>query len=189
MNPFIGTIQAFSFNFVPRGWASCQGQLMPINQHRALFSLIGTTYGGDGRTTFALPDLRGRVLIGAGQGPGLSNYREGAKGGQESFTLTVAQMPAHNHSFNLSDGSGADGQNNFDFIGADNGLANISLNIIEGETNEFIETFINPPRFTGKTLASDSIGSTGNNQAVNNMQPYLTVNYCIALEGIYPACI
>ena len=95
--PFIGTIQGFGFNFAPRGWGNCNGALLPINQNTSLFSLLGTTYGGDGRTNFALPDLRGRSALNMGQGPGLQNYRQGVRGGTEKTTMTTAQMPAHNH--------------------------------------------------------------------------------------------
>src|SRR5215472_3870294 len=98
--PFLSQIEAFPFNFAPKGWALCAGQLLPINQNQALFSLLGTTFGGDGRTNFALPDLRGRLANGFGQGTGLSNYTLGQRGGEETHTLTVTETPAHNHSVN-----------------------------------------------------------------------------------------
>src|SRR5690625_4414253 len=100
MDTFIGTIQLFAFDFVPRGWAACNGQLLPISQHTALYSLLGTQYGGDGRTTFGLPDLRGRVPLGQGQGPGLASYAVGETGGAETTTLTTEQLPAHTHAVN-----------------------------------------------------------------------------------------
>ena len=107
MEPFIGQIMMVGFNFAPRGWALCDGSLLPINNNQALFSLLGTTYGGDGRTTFQLPDLRGRVPMHQGTGPGLPNHRIGEKGGVENVTLTVAQMPAHTHVLNASSDYGS----------------------------------------------------------------------------------
>src|SRR3546814_1398233 len=106
MEPFLGQIMMVGFNFAPRGWALCQGQLLPISQNQALFSLLGTTYGGDGRTTFALPDLRGRCAIGMGQGPGLANYTQGEMAGQENVTLISTQMPQHTHSLAASSTNG-----------------------------------------------------------------------------------
>jgi microcystin-dependent protein len=105
MEPFIGQIMMFGGSFAPRGWAFCEGQLLPISQNAALFSILGTTYGGDGRSTFALPDLRGRVAIHPGSGPGLSNYRLGEKGGVESVALNVNQIPAHSHGISASNGT------------------------------------------------------------------------------------
>ena len=101
MEPFIGQIQAFGFNYPPRGWAKCEGQLLAINAYQSLFSLLGTTFGGDGRTTFGLPDLRGRSIVGMGNGPGLGDVRWGEKGGAENHTLTAAQIPSHAHGVKL----------------------------------------------------------------------------------------
>lgn len=176
MEPFIGTIMAFGFNFAPRGWAKCEGQLLPINQHTALFSLLGTTYGGDGRTTFALPDLRGRVMIGEGNGPGLSDHRMGAKSGSETNTLIVQNLPSHNHSFtghlnaNEKAGDSDDPQN-----------AALAVTESDNYNSNNVTVRMKEGSVTGE------IGHTGNNQPVNNMQPYLALNYCIALQGIFPS--
>jgi len=165
--PFIGEIRVFGFNFPPRDWALCDGQLLPISQNTALFSLLGTTYGGDGRTTFGLPDLRGRVAIHPGQGPGLSDYRWGEKGGVENVTLIPGQIPSHNHPVGCS----SDDAN----AGAPPG---------------------NYPASVGSPIYSNSknanmnpavIGNTGGSQSHTNVQPYLGVYHCIALQGIYPS--
>ena len=169
MNPFIGLIVMFGGNFAPRGWALCDGQLLPINQYSALFSILGTTYGGDGRTTFALPDLRGRVPIHEGTGPGLSPYDLGQKGGSETVTLTTNQIPAHSHNFELgSTGSTPAGSGSF--------LGNVTgTNLIYNGTK------------SGNTLNSGAIHNTGGGQSHNNIQPYLAVNFIIALQGTYPS--
>lgn len=174
MEPFIGQIEAFGFNYAPRGWAFCNGQLMSIAQYQALFSLIGVTYGGDGVTTFALPDLRGRVAINQGSMPGGRTYNMGESAGQEQVTLIVTQMPAHNHIATLrgnSDdaSSGEPGNKTF-------GVSSANIYNTGAPDN-------------GETLNTGSIqvGVAGGNLPHNNMQPFLTVNYCIALEGIYPS--
>ena len=169
MNPFIAEIIMFGGNFAPRGWALCDGQLLAINSHSALFSILGTTYGGDGRTTFALPDLRGRVAINPRQGPGLSNYRLGQKGGTEDVTLTINQIPSHNHTINATSvvGTTNDPTNNF--------LANTGS--FDNEYGTSANTTLNP-------LAASN---TGGSQSHNNIQPFCCVNYIIALEGIYPS--
>ena len=107
MEPFLGQIQAFGFNFAPRGWSKCEGQLLPISQWTALFSLLGTTFGGDGRTTFGLPDLLSRSIVGMGQGPGMDNITWGERGGNYTYTLTTQQMPSHAHSVQVAGNSGA----------------------------------------------------------------------------------
>ncbi|MCG8328751.1 MAG: tail fiber protein [Chitinophagales bacterium] len=169
MNPFIGLIVMFGGNFAPRGWALCDGQLLPINQYSALFSILGTTYGGDGRTTFALPDLRGRVAIHEGTGPGLSPYDLGQKGGSETVTLTTSQIPSHNHSFELG-GTASSPAGSNSLVG----------NVTGGDT------IFNPTK-SGNTLSSGAIHNTGGGQSHNNIQPYLTVNFIIALQGTYPS--
>ncbi|MBK9257728.1 MAG: phage tail protein [Saprospiraceae bacterium] len=173
MDQYIGQICLFGFNFAPRGWALCNGQLMSIAQNNALFSLIGTNYGGDGVTTFALPDLRGRVAVNQGQGPGTRLYNIGEAGGEENVTLSVQQMPAHNHLASLR-GNGEDsnsGDANNKTLGA------ASANIYNSDAPE-----------NGATLNANSVqvALTGGNQPHDNMQPYLVGNYCIATEGIYP---
>jgi microcystin-dependent protein len=164
--PFIGQIQPFGFNFAPRGWAFCNGQLLPIAQNTALFSLLGTTYGGDGRTTFGLPDLRGRAALHYGQGPGLSDRRLGQRSGTETNTLQVANLAAHTHKAQVSSALG-----NTD-VATGHYLAQTPEDNYHSTTDGSM----------GGTSAS-----TGNNQAVNNMQPYLTINVCIALTGIFPS--
>jgi microcystin-dependent protein len=167
--PFVGEIRMFGFGFVPQGWAQCNGQLLPINQNQALFSLLGTTYGGDGRSTFALPDLRSRVPVGQGQGPGLSSYAEGQAGGAETVTLAATQMPGHAHPVKASS-SAADS----DQPGGRT-LARSAGHIYSA----------NPG--SGTVMNADMIGDAGGSQPHGNIQPYLTVNFCIALFGIFPS--
>jgi microcystin-dependent protein len=164
--PFLGQIILVPYNFAPRGWAFCSGQILPIAQNTALFSLLGTTYGGNGQTTFALPDLRGRVPLSAGQGPGLSNYDLGQSAGTENVTLTVNQLPAHTHPLgaSLSDPTTQKPQNTY--------LANGNA-----YTAAAPDTSMGP-------LA---VQNTGGSQPHEILQPYLTLNYCIALEGIFPS--
>lgn len=168
-DPFIGEIRLFPYNFEPRGWAFCHGQLLPISQHTALFSLIGTIYGGDGRVTFALPDLRGRVPVSAGQGPGLSLYDVGQVGGAESVTLSESQLPAHNHLMAANGPSSGSDRPNNRFLGrVSSGTA------YAGTTN-------------GRMLNPEAISFTGAGQPHENRPPHLTLNYCIAMEGIFPS--
>jgi len=171
MEPFIGQIQAFGFNFAPRGWAQCNGQLLSIASHSALFSLIGTYYGGDGRTTFGLPDLRGRGPIHFGNGPGLPPVAIGQKGGTASNVMTVNQMPAHNHMLR-----GADEGNTDNPIGG----------YVAGDgTNAFSTT--PGTDVDANAVIINGLENTGGNQPQNNMQPYTGINYCIALVGIFPS--
>lgn len=166
---FIGEIRFFGGNFAPRGWAFCNGQMLAINQYQALFSLLGTTYGGDGRTTFALPDARGRAMIHAGQGPGLSPRRLGENAGTETNTLTANQMPAHSHAQRATT--------------ADADATSPQGTLMGGTGRDRI--------YSGgradTTMSGDAIGSSGGGQAVNNMPPYVTTNCIIALEGYYPS--
>jgi microcystin-dependent protein len=166
--PFLGMIIIVPYNFAPRGWAFCNGQILPIAQNTALFSLLGTTYGGNGQTTFALPDLRGRVPNSSGQGPGLSSYDLGQVGGTESTTLTVNQMPGHNHQVAAS---GSD---------ADSGKPSGRVLAVSSATN-----YITAP--DGTLMNPTMITNTGGNQPFSILQPYLTLNFCIALEGIFPS--
>ena len=168
--PFLGMIIVVPYNFAPRGWAFCSGQLMSISQNTALFALLGTTYGGNGQTTFGLPDLRGRVAISSGQGPGLSNYSLGQQAGVENVTLTTNQMPAHNHSIGAS---GEDGNST--------NPANRRLAATTGSP---------PPSIYSNAAADTNLqptGNTGGSQPFSILQPYLTLNYCIALQGIFPS--
>jgi microcystin-dependent protein len=163
--PFIGEIRLLPFNFAPRGWAFCQGQILSIAQNTALFSLLGTTYGGNGTTTFALPDLRGRVAVSAGQGPGLSSYTLGQQSGVESVTLLTTQMPSHSHLVNCNSGD------------ADSGTP---LNKFPAGASSYSGS-------AGSTMNPGTIGNAGGSQPHTNVQPLLVLNYCIALEGIFPS--
>lgn len=165
MEPFIGQIMMFGGNFAPRGWAFCDGQLLPISQYSALFSILGTTYGGDGVSTFGLPDLRGRAPMHAGTGPGLSPRPLGQRGGAEHVSLTSSQMPPHSHSLNGL-GSAADNDNP-----ANGALARSEI-YAAGTPN--------------RPMADGSVGSAGGGQPVSVESPYGVVNFCIALEGLYP---
>jgi microcystin-dependent protein len=169
--PFLGEIRVLGFQFTPRGWAGCDGQLLSIAQNSALFSLLGTTYGGDGRTTFALPDLRGRTPIHQGQGQGLSPYSMGQNGGSESHTLTANEMPQHSHALAATNAGGNQQSPQGTFIATD----------AAGNTAGFSSS--------APTVAMHpaSITATGGSQPHNNLQPYLTVNFCIALQGIFPS--
>lgn len=175
--PFIGQIQLFGFNYAPRGWAFCHGQILAINQYTALFSLLGTMYGGNGQSTFALPDLRGRVAIGFGQGPSLSQRTLGEFAGAENVTLSPHQMPVHTHQLMISNGTGTTDTANGNF------LANGAVTIARGN--------IVPANIYGTgqngQLNSNAVSSQGGSQPHNNMQPYLTLNYCIALQGVFPS--
>ena len=165
--PFVGEIRMFAGNFAPRGWAFCDGQLLAVSQNDALFSLLGTIYGGDGRTTFGLPDMRGRIPIHAGSGPGLSPRRLGAKAGAENVTLTANQLPSHNHGpFNATQDA-ADDTNP-----QDKTLASTTFDLYidsNADTN----------------LSSDSVTAIGGSQS--NLQPFLCIHFIIALVGIYPS--
>lgn len=164
--PFIGQIMWVPYNFCPRGWADASGQILSIAQNTALFSLLGTTYGGNGQTTFALPDLRGRASVHTGQGPGLSAYDLGEVGGTETTTLTIQNMPAHNHALNAVTGvAGKTAPTN-------NLLAASGSYRASG---------------TGTTLSPNAVGINGGSQPFNNVQPFLTLRACIALEGIFPS--
>lgn len=168
--PFVGEIRMFAGNFAPRGWAFCDGQLLAVSQNDALFSLLGTIYGGDGRTTFGLPDLRGRVPIHAGHGPGLSERRLGAKSGSEKETLTVNQMPSHNHGVATSSGTGTS----------------------ENPQGNVWGTGLGPSYASGapsgaQFFPSDVMTSVGGSRSHTNLMPFLCVHFIIALVGIYPS--
>lgn len=165
---FIGEIRYVAFNFAPKGWATCNGQLLQISQNLALFDLLGTTFGGDGKTTFALPDMRGRVPVGTGQGPGLTDRTIGEKGGLESVTLTVAQMPQHRHNLMASSATANSA------APAGNALANSAT----------VPTYTNGK--TNVAMESTSVNTAGMNLPHENMQPYLGMTCIIALQGIFP---
>jgi len=168
--PFIGQIMTVGFNFAPRGWALCNGQLLSISQNTALFSLLGTTYGGNGQTTFALPDLRGRMPVHQGQGPGLSNRVMGEASGQETVTLLTAQMPQHTHMVNAQSSPGNSTNPTNNYPATSSARDNIYSNAMPNAT-------MNP----------GEIGVAGGSQPHDNMPPYLVINFIIALEGIYPS--
>jgi len=170
---FIGEIKMFAGNFAPRGWALCDGQLLAIAQNQALFSILGTTYGGDGRTTFALPDLRGRVAIHPGNGPGLSSYNLGQKGGSETTTLTVNNLPPHNHSVSVSNPVNDDEATSDDPTG--------KYPAVSGE-NMYTET-----TNAEGAVPNVTVSNTGGGQSFNKIPPYATVNYIICLQGIFPS--
>jgi len=167
---FIGEIKMVGFNFAPQGWAKCDGQILPINQHSALFSLLGTTYGGNGESTFALPDLRARVPMHAGNGPGIGNHPIGQKGGSENTILSLAHLPPHNHPVTIA-ASSAEGDTALPdgHILAKSGTG--------GYTNQASDS----------SLAGASTVNAGSGQQHSNMQPYATVNFIIALVGIFPS--
>ena len=169
--PFVGEIRMFAGTFAPVGWALCDGQLLNVSQNDALFSLLGTIYGGDGRTTFGLPDLRGRLPIHMGQGPGLSNRRLGQKSGAESVTLTVNQLPSHTHAFRASTDPGNESNPSGEVVS-------------QALSSLFIE---NPPSPSVTTLAANAITSVGGSRSHTNLQPFLCLTFIIALFGIYPS--
>lgn len=171
--PFLGAIVLFGFNFVPRGWASCNGQLMSISQNSALYALLGTTYGGNGTSTFALPDLRGRVPISMGQGPGLSPNFIGQVGGTETRTLLLNNMPQHNHSLNASSAAG-DASSPATAFPANSGALD----------KEYISSV---PSGAAVQMNPAAIGFAGGNQPFDIRPPYLVLNFCIALEGVFPS--
>ena len=181
MDEYIGIVKLFAGDFAPKGWLFCQGQILPIAQYTAVFSLLGTTYGGNGTTTFALPDLRSRVPVGTGQGTGLSNYQRGQMGGVESVTLNQFEMPEHIHVAQVKVSANLGTTNNP--IGKVPGT--VQAQVDRGGTVFPVNVYADAP--TG-TASSDStaILPAGGNQAHNNLQPYLGMNYIICMEGIYP---
>ena len=177
--PFVGEIRMFAGNFAPRDWAFCDGQLLPVNQFMTLFSLLGTTYGGDGRTTFGLPDLRGRAPIHFGQGPGRSNYRQGQRGGAESVTLHEQQMPSHAHTVSAEVKAVNTGGNQ-STPGGHTWAADP-----RGATNIYSDAAPDADMSAGSVAGTAQ--NAGGGQAHENRSPYLVVNYIIALNGIYPS--
>ncbi len=166
--PFLGEIRVFGFSFAPTGWAVCAGQLLSISQHTALFSILGTQYGGDGRTNFALPDLRGSVPLHVGQGPGLSPRSIGETGGAETVTLSAPQLPTHAHASACNDGTGTS------YVPTGGVWA-----MDAGGANEYSPS-------GAAALAAGALSPAGGNATHDNLQPFLAVNYCIALNGVFP---
>jgi len=172
MEEYIGIVKIFAGNFAPRGWQFCHGQLLPISQFSALFSIIGTSYGGDGRTTFALPNLRGRVPIGSGHEAGLTNYKLGDQGGKEKIGLSKNEMPAHSHQANLQVASPVTRGSEKDTEAANHYLA---------DGNAYSETKNN-----SMPIDAIEVEETGNGTAHENRQPFLALNYIICIQGSYP---
>ncbi len=170
-DPFVAEIRIFPFNFAPKGWAFCNGQILPISQNTALFSLLGTTYGGDGKSTFALPDLQGRAPMHPGQGPGLSLHDLGETGGSETVTLLESEMPAHSHTYNVSAGDATDriptGQKFASGLGG-------------------VVPYAPAAGAPLTQMSPVALAPAGGDLPHNNMQPYLTFNFCIALQGVFP---
>ena len=165
--PFLGEVIAFGFDFVPRRYAACNGTVLAINQNSALFSLLGTTFGGNGVTTFALPDLQGRVVLGSGNGPGLSTRAQGSVGGSATVTLVTNHMPSHTHTLS--------------------GVAAAGTTAVP--TGNVLASNITPlyAASAGAPMNGASLASAGSNQAHPNEQPYAVLNYCIALQGVFPS--
>jgi microcystin-dependent protein len=169
-DPFVAEIRIFPFNFAPKGWAFCDGQILPISQNTALFSLLGTTYGGDGKSTFALPDMQGNAPMHPGQGPGLSLHDLGETGGSETVSLLVSEIPSHSHA-----------------LMGNSTTATKSL----ATGNSFargasMTPYLAPAGAPLVAMAGQTITPAGGDQPHNNMQPYLTLSFCIALQGVFP---
>jgi microcystin-dependent protein len=167
--PFLGQLMVVGFNFCPRGWAPAAGQILSISQNTALFALLGTMYGGNGQTTFALPDLRGRVPVGVGQGPGLSNIDQGEVGGSESHTLLVSEMPMHSHTA----------------FGSTSLPSSLSPTGKQLARQDRVNMYTNPGSLT--PLAAQTIGTAGGSQPFPLRDPYLGLQWCIAVQGIFPS--
>jgi len=170
-DPFVAEIRIFPFNFAPKGWAFCDGQLIPISQNTALFSLLGTTYGGDGKSNFALPDLQGRAPMHPSQGPGLSLHDLGEESGSETVTLLESEIPSHSHSMMASTQPGEDPVPNPDEALARSVGASLYQNVINSNIVQ---------------LSLNALAPVGGDQPHNNLMPYLTLNFCIALQGVFP---
>jgi microcystin-dependent protein len=172
MDPFVAEIRIFPFNFAPRGWAFCDGQILPLSQNTALFSLLGTTYGGDGKSNFALPDMQGNAPMHPGQGPGLSLHDLGETGGSDTVTLLESEIPAHSHTLQseITDAADNHAPSSAKAMGPSAGgmayQSNTTQNLV--------------------SLADNSLAPAGGDQPHNNLMPYLTLNFCIALQGVYP---
>jgi microcystin-dependent protein len=170
-DPFVAEIRMFPFNFAPKGWAFCDGQILPLSQNTALFSLLGTVYGGDGKSNFALPNLQGSAAMHAGQGAGLSERWLGEESGSETVTLLISEIPAHTHALNATVEDGTQGS-------LTNGITiatSVGGPIYQSTTNANLTT-----------MAPEALAAAGGSQPHNNMMPYLTVNFCIALQGVFP---
>ncbi|MBW8875467.1 MAG: phage tail protein [Acidobacteria bacterium] len=172
MDPFVAEIRIFPFNFAPKGWAFCDGQILPLSQNTALFSLLGTTYGGDGKSNFALPNMQGNVPMHPGQGPGLSLHDLGETGGSETVTLLESEIPAHSHTM-------------MSLPAPANRTAPIGNSIarVQGTSGPYVPASPTP---APANMNDNAVTPAGGDQPHNDMQPYLTLNFCIALQGVYP---
>jgi microcystin-dependent protein len=170
--PFVGQVRIFAGNFAPVGWAFCDGQLLAISQYETLFNLIGTTYGGDGVTTFALPDLRGRVALGTGTGPGLSSYSIGQQGGEETVTLTTSTIPSHNHVIEATQSPGTSAS---------------PAGAVPAVAPDGLPAMVAPGPVPNDHLTGIAVIPAGGGQAHDNIKPYTAVRFIIALEGIFPS--
>lgn len=169
-DPFVAEIRIFPFNFAPKGWAFCDGQLMPLSQNTALFALLGTFYGGDGKSTFALPNLQGSAPLHPGDGSGLSVYFLGQQGGSEFVTLLDSEMPLHTHTMRCV-----------------NPVAGADTNVVVGNSiAKSTQGNVYRPQETLVNFSAESLAIAGGSLPHNNMQPYLTLNFCIALQGVFP---
>lgn len=170
MDPFVAEIRIFPFNFAPKGWAFCDGQILPLSQNTALFSLLGTTYGGDGKSNFALPNMQGNAPMHPGQGPGLSLHDLGETGGSETVSLLESEIPSHAHSM---------GAQNVPLGSVTTASGNTFTHPASGNLfNKVNQVVVN--------MADQTLAPAGGDQPHNNMQPYLTLNFCIALQGVFP---
>ncbi len=165
-DPFVAEIRIFPFNFAPRGWAWCDGQLLPLSQNTALFSLLGTTYGGNGKSNFALPDLQGRAQMHPGQGPGLSLHDLGETGGSETVTLLESEIPSHSHTMRVSSDDGNSRNPGGKYVGLGNNIFAAAANLV--------------------SLDPNALAPAGGDAPHNNLMPYLTFYFCIALQGVFP---
>jgi microcystin-dependent protein len=170
-DPFVAEIRIFPFNFAPKGWAFCNGQILPISQNTALFSLLGTTYGGDGKSTFALPNMQGNAPMHPGQGPGLSLHDLGETGGSQTVSLLESEMPAHSHAYNVSQADSTERIPTGQKFGA--GLGGVVA-------------YIPASGAPLSAMSPNALTPAGGDQPHNNMQPYLTLSFCIALQGVFP---
>jgi microcystin-dependent protein len=169
MDPFVAEIRIFPFNFAPKGWAFCDGQILPLSQNTALFSLLGTTYGGDGKSNFALPNMQGNAPMHPGQGPGLSLHDLGETGGSDTVSLLESEIPSHSHILRADSDS------------ADQPAPSPARSLARSTGG-----FAWNPTFAQTSFNDNAIAPAGGDQPHNNMQPYLTLNFCIALQGVYP---
>lgn len=171
MDPFVAEIRIFPFNFAPKGWAFCDGQILPLSQNTALFSLLGTTYGGDGKSNFALPDLQGQAPMHPGQGPGLSLHDLGESGGTETVSLLESEIPAHTHKLRADT-----------LDPADTNVVSPNASFAQSTGGALYQSQSTPNAFADPGI----LAPAGGDQPHNNMMPYLTLNFCIALQGVYP---